>query len=38
VVVIADPDAVTEDAVLEVVQYVVETAATCFQRDPADVK
>jgi hypothetical protein len=28
----------TEDAALEVIQDVVETAAACFQRDPTDVE
>jgi hypothetical protein len=38
VVVIAGPVADAEDIAREVVQDVVETAATRFQRDPADVE
>jgi hypothetical protein len=34
----AGPAADTEDATREVVQDVVETAATRFQRDPTDVE
>jgi hypothetical protein len=36
VVVIAGPAADTEDAAREDTQDAVETAAACFQRNPAD--